>query len=259
MLRLDSADSVDCADRGARSGEWLRGDGSAESGRAWREHLRRCGSCREAFVADVACLSELTRGSHAERIRRQKAQRRAQQRRQALAGAFGGTWERLRGARLRLLVLPALAIFLVTMLSRPPGSARAVRAQALGGAVWLSGTSLAAHGAPRALLPGEGCVTGEDGAARLGSALAGVELEGSAQAWLESHEPARFRLGPGRFRLHGDLLATTRWGVIECSDAAVLAHVQPDAVEFELLEGRARCFDRTGERVLARGERLRMR
>jgi hypothetical protein len=258
MVRPHSVESGDCSARDVRSGEWLRGSGSTASARAWRDHLRGCDTCREAFVADVARLSELTRGSHAERVRRQKAQRRAQQRRLALAGAFDGTWNRLRGARLRLLLLPALAIFLVTMLSRPPGSAHAVHAQALGGSVWLSGTSLAVDGAPRALLRGEGCATGADGAARLGSPQAGVELQGAAQAWLESHAPARFRLGAGRFTLRGDLTATTRWGVIECSDALVRALVLPDAVEFELLEGRARCIDRSGERELGRGERMRL-
>lgn len=258
MVRALSSAACDCSARDARSREWLRGGGSKASARAWRQHLRGCEACRAAFVADVARLSELTRGSHAERVLRQKAQRRAQQRRLALAGAFEGTWDRLRGARLRLLVLPALAIFLVTMLSRPPGRVHAVHAQALGGSVWLSGTSLSVDGAPRALLRGEGCATGADGTARLGSPQAAVELQGSAQAWLESHAPERFRLGAGRFTLRGDLTATTRWGVIECRNALVRALVLPDAVELELLEGRARCTDRSGERELARGERLRL-
>lgn len=259
MVRERSVETLDCAAVRSSFGGWLRSSDSVAAGSARRAHMRACASCREAFLADLERLSELTRGGHAERLRRQWTQRRAHQRGLALAGAFEGTWGRLRSARLRLLIMPALAIFLVTSLSRPPGSVLTVRAQTLQGSVWLAGTSLPADTGPRALLRGEGCATGADGAAHLGSKTASVELEPLAQAWLESHSPARFRLGTGRFKLQGDLTATTRWGVLECQGATVHAHVLSDAVELRVLDGRVRCTDRSGERTLAGGERVVLR
>lgn len=258
MLSERPADPGACAALRADLGEYLQGTGSRARRRALSAHLRACGACRATFVGDLAWVSGLKRGAHAERRCRERDERRARQRGLALAGAFQGRPVGLRGARLRLLILPALAILLMTSFSRRPVSAGDVRAEALVGAVWLDRLGLEPGAAPRAMLRGESCTTGTDGKARLGSNAASVELEPGAQAWLESHAPARFRLGAGHFTLSGELTATTRWGLVECEAATLRVRVEPDALELEVVAGSVRCFDRRGARVLTAGERLQL-
>ena len=244
-----------CASARAAFAGYLRDGTAAPRAAALRRHLRDCAACRDELAREVGGGAAGPRG---ERLRRQRAERRTRQRGLALAGAFQGWTGGVRGARLRLLLVPALAIVLMTEIARGPRFAGEVRAEALAGSVWVDAADLPAEVEPRSLRPGEGCATGGDGRARLGSSAASVELAPHAQAWLEAHQPARFRLGPGEFLLSGDLTATTRWGVLECAGARVEVRVERDGFELEVLEGRVRCIDHRGERVLARGARARL-
>jgi len=219
-----------------------------------RAHLRACPDCRAAFARGLGC-SDGDSGVHSVRLRREREQRRGQQRGMALAGAFQGWTGGPRGARLRLLLVPAAAIVLMTQLARGPRLSGEVRAQALSGSVWLEAQGLAASAAPRAVFLGEGCSTGSDGRARLESGSASVELAPHASAWLEARLPARFRLGAGNFTLHGDLTATTHWGVLECERGHAQVHLGPDGLDVQVREGVLRWIDSRGTRTLSAGDR----
>lgn len=233
--------------------------------RAWpeghgrvRAHLRACADCRAAFARALGC-GEAGDGVRAGRARRERDERRGRQRGMALAGAFQGWTGGVRGARLRLLLVPAAAVVLMTQLARGPRMAGEVRAQALSGAVWLEAQDLATDAAPRAVLLGEGCATGSTGRARLASGTSSVELAPDASAWLEARVPARFRLGAGSFTLRGDLTATTHWGVLECERVDALVHVGARGMDLEVREGELRWIDSRGTRTLAAGDGARTR
>ncbi|HVS18939.1 MAG TPA: hypothetical protein VMT18_10095, partial [Planctomycetota bacterium] len=247
---MDDAPEVHDACRVARAAFAHYPAGSAATAAALREHLRGCGGCREAFAGSIGCGAEDAGGVRSTRLRRERRERRTRQRSLALAGAFQGWTGGARGARLRLLLVPAFAIVLMTQVARGPRLTSEVRAQALAGAVWLDADDLATGSEPRTVRLGEGCSTGSDGRARLGSRAASVELAPDARAWLEAHAPARFRLGEGRFTLHGDLTATSRWGVLECEGAVAVVRVAPDRLVLEVSAGTVRCFDHRGERRL---------
>lgn len=219
-----------------------------------RRHHRACGACRQHFEQVVSTAARLQHVPRAARIEKERRRRRQGQRRRAVAGMLLSA-RNPRNARLRLLLLPAFFIVLMVEVSRGPRAAAGAVLTASSGRVVLGDLLLGTVGEPRAVLRGDLCATGDDGAAVLALGETEVELGPATWLWLEDAPSARLRLGGGSVRVRGAATLTSARGVVETSGG--LASITLDGVGLGVSasEGSVLVVDSQGERVVSAGPR----
>jgi hypothetical protein len=237
----------DCGQAGARLAAFLAGELSRAEQERLRGHLAGCPACRQRFEEAMSLAAHLNREPRRVRDLAARLERRRAQRSRALSGAMrlpGGD----RGARLRLLVLPALAIFLFTGLARGPREASTAVLEPMAGAVFLGKEQLGSTDRTWDVVPGQQCSTGDEGRARLGLGPSFVELGPRTRLWLEDVDAARIRLGTGSLRVGGSATLTSRAGVVEVREGLATVRLGPEGLTVVALEGEAVVADSHGER-----------
>jgi hypothetical protein len=164
-----------------------------------------------------------------------------------------------RGARLRLLLLPAFAVFLFTVVARGPGPEETARLLPLGGAVQVGQELLGVAGDGLSVLRGQLCATGEDGRARIEASGGSADLEPGTWLWLEDAEGPRLRLGGGELVARGLATLTSPAGIVEVHGGAARVRLAGGGLEVEALQGEATVANSRGTRTVPSGGRLHLK
>lgn len=214
------AQEHDCALSSERLARYLHGGASLEEQAVYRRHRRGCPPCAETFREALAQTTELSQQRRGTQLRKQKEQRRARRRADAIEGSHtraGGLSSRRRNAHLRLMLMPAFAIFImlgVYPATRSWGPPR-VALTVTDGAVIVSGESVAAGEEPRTLQRGDWCALDVGGAGELVLKDTRLGLEPGTRVLIEDSFDLRVRLDGGRLAVEGPCLVTTTAGVVE--------------------------------------------
>jgi hypothetical protein len=200
-------------------------------------------------------------GGHERESAEDRALQRRERRRQTIADGFsaslfGGT-DRGRRAHLRLLLLPALALFLASVIW-PMAGRNLPGLEVLAGQVDLDGRVLAPADGRTAVHRGNWCATSRGSRALLTLGDTAVELAPDSRVLVEDDREGRLRLDAGELRVRGDCLVTSGWGVVLAEGAEGLLRAGPEGLEIEAISGTLTASDSRGEVTLGAGERGRL-
>lgn len=227
---------------------FVAGDLGREGDRVLREHLERCGTCRDAYRGAVMTAAHIGRERRRERSERERVARRARLRRLAFEELPPG---RGAPARLRTLVYPALFVLMLVVATRLPARAELV---------WLAGEVHAGEAAldrsgPRAEVErGTWCAVLPGGSARLAAPDVELVLEGGTELWIERSRPLRVRLARGVLALRGRCEVSTALGVLESADADLALRYDASGLALATERGDATFTGPGGPRRLVAGE-----
>jgi hypothetical protein len=226
----------------------LDGRGGPERVQWMRDHFERCGSCRDRYRGAVMTLAHIGRERRLDRAERDLERRRVGLRRMAReAGLPPATSLH----RLRILIYPALVLFLIVLMTRQPRSQASL--------TWLAGRIQVEHRIlsreePRARLrTGQWCSSGPEGGARLETPRVRADLEEDTRLAMERIVPARLRLEGGAVQLDGSCLVTTPRGLVELEEGRARVALE-GGLRVDCLAGRARVSLADGEHNLEAGE-----
>jgi hypothetical protein len=250
----------DCAATSARIAAFIDGGLSGSESAAMREHRRVCKECDEEWRASLSTTAHLHHRGRVGAREDDRAARRAHNRRLALEGALATPTRpgrRVRRARLRLLLLPALAIFLMAVIY--PGSRRSVsQLEALSGRVELAYRSLVPDDGSFTVRRGDWFETGPDARARLTLGPADIEVEPSSRVLIEDRASGRVRLIAGTLSLRGDGIVTADAGVVQVQAGEGRVSARPDGLEVAAASGTVLAAHSGGEETVPPGERTRL-
>ena len=210
----------ECARSSERLARYLHGGAALEEHEVYRHHRRDCPACAETFREALALTTELSQQRRETQLKKEREQRRARRRADAIEGSntrAGGLSRRRRNAHLRLMLMPAFAVFIMlgvypaTRSWGPPRVALTVTE----GAVIVSGESVAAGEEPRTLQRGDWCVLDAGGAGELVLKDTRLGLEPGTRVLIEDSFDLRVRLHGGRLAIAGPCVVTTTEGVVE--------------------------------------------
>lgn len=222
---------------------------------AVREHLASCAACRARYEEAVEAAAHV---GGAQRKQREEALLRsariAKRRKQHPGAEAAEAARRARGHRLRLLLLPAALILLMTQLGRlsrgVPVETRPI-ALRVGGVVQAAGRTIAGEDDPVTLTRGQRCETGTDGSALLRTGRVSLTLDPDTRVLVESS--SRFRLERGGVAVDGTCAVTTSLGVLEVEDGAGRLALKDGRLLATVERDRLTWVDPTGVHVLAPG------
>lgn len=230
---------------------FLTGANGAPAGaalRRMREHLAGCPACDAAYREEAAFVAALGR-----------AGRRTRERKGVPRQGRGARWRYLaapRQTRLRLVLIPAFAIFLMTQSDRLR-SQSGWRVEALDGVVVAEGERVAPTETSERMVAGEVCSTGSTGGAvlRFGDTL--LVLGPDTELVVGSSVDRSVRLSAGRVVAGGPCSLETPLAWIDVDDgASARVEVAGGGLAVECLSGAVAVQDVTGTHELAPGERL---
>ena len=181
-------------------------------------------------------------------------------------GPLGGTAPRRRPLslsrlRLRTLVLPALAVFLLVHFSTGSGAPFGVVAAfqpgdgaSYAGAVELTDGATATAGASVPVEPGDvvGTTAGSPGTLTLGKGS--LALHAGARALVESLVPPRVRLVGGTGVARGRIRVVTANGVLDLGDGEAQLEIRSDGTRVEVRSGAGSLTTPDGVDELAAGD-----
>lgn len=238
----------ECRQARERIRAFLHGGLGARRTAALRAHLAACPVCEQVYREGVQLMGRMAR-DRPEVGGRSSPERPV--RRPRLA--FGAT---RRGSRLRLLLMPALAILLLTQLDRIGERARPFALRSLEGAVQSERGLLDPTGGSLRLTGGDWCRTGPDACARLEGPDSRAELGPRTGLVIERARPDRLRLQGGTLTLSGTALLSCRAGVVEVLEGAATAELTEEGLTLHCLQGEVLALTSAGERRLAPGETI---
>ena len=259
-----SREPEECAATPRRAAAFLAGSLPADELRALRAHREHCRACDATWRNTITAASNLGkrgRGDHGAASAEELAEQRAERRRQTISDGFSATLfrggDKGRRAHLRLLLLPALALFLASVIW-PMASRNLPGLEVLAGQVELDGRVLSPVDGRTTIHRGNWCSTSPSSRALLTLGDTAVELAPDSSLLVEDDAEGRLRLDTGELRVSGDCLVTTGWGVVLVEDAEGLLRAGPDGLEIETISGTLTASDSHGEVTLSAGERGRL-
>jgi len=238
-----------CADTRARARAFLTGSPDAPAGaaaRRMREHLAACPACDAAYRAEAEFVAQLGRENRRTRERKGVPRRGRASRFLTLPAP--------RKTRLRLVLIPAFAIFLMTQSDRLRSQA-GWRVEALEGPVVAEGESVPATESSRRLTIGETCSTGERGRAVLRLGDTRLVLGPRTDLVLGSESERSVRFAGGELTVGGPCRLQAALALVDVGrgSSARVASTDP-GLRIECLTGSLRVQDVTGTRSLVVGE-----
>jgi hypothetical protein len=247
----------DCDLTRGRIAEFISGRLGRVELSAMRAHRKECAACDTEWRASMSTAADLRRRGRVSDEQREREERREHNRRLALEGAFATPTRknrRVHRARQRLILLPALAIVLMTVIY--PLSRRSVaRLEVLAGEVQLSYRTLGADESGIAVRRGDWFSTGEGTRARLTLGKAEFEVGPSSRVLVEDGSSGRARLEDGELSVNGDGLVTSSFGVVRFEDAEGIVRAVAGGFEVEGRVGSLVVMHSGGEETVGPGER----
>ena len=212
-----------------------------------RAHLAACPECKQAYQQEAEFVARL--GAENRRTRERKGiprQGRRQRWRYVAAP---------RQTRLRLILIPAFAIFLMTQSDRLRSRA-GWRLEALDGLVIAADDPVVATETSRRLISGESCSTGPGGRAVLRFGDSRLVLGPETEVVLGVEAARSIRFVGGRLIVGGPCRVQSALALIDLVEGSSgrLAYTR-DGFTVECLTGNVQMQDVTGVRTLAAGER----
>lgn len=221
---------------------------------AVREHLVACESCRMQYRDAVQAAADVA-GTH--RARREQEATRQQRRRRLhknSAAALAEAQRRSRGFRLRMLLLPAALVLLMTQIGRfgkpVPVQTRPI-ASSTNGQVYVDGRPFDGDTEAMSLVRGQRCQTGGEGEAHLRTGRVSLTLGPNTTVLVEGE--GRFRLERGALTFEGSCELTTGFGVLESEDGAGRVWFVENGMKASVERDTLRWIDPTGARELPVG------
>jgi hypothetical protein len=229
--------------------------------RTLRSHLSACPECMSVYREAVATAAALGR-SHQERREQRAIERELFQ---LHAKAFGdrSTGEakpvrkdKHRYFRLRLILIPAILIYIMTRITGfGPAPAKVLLVESRG-SVSIAERTVDPEADPALVLPGRWVRTERFAQAKLDGRKCIVDLESSTDLLVESAAPPRFRLRSGGMRLEGSTKVVTILGLITVEEGKGRIAVDDRGVTIQPETGSWSCFDSGGEKVLENGREV---
>lgn len=224
-----------------------------------RDHLASCAACRARYEEAVEAAAHVggarRRRRDEETLRTERTDELRREDPRAQAAERAASERRARAHRLRLLLLPAAAIVLLTQLGRfggeVPVETRPI-ATWIGGEVQAGGRGLDGADDPRLLTRGQRCETGPEGSARLRTGRVTLTLGPETRLLVES--AGRFRLERGTLGFEGTCAITTHLGVLEAAEAAGTLVLVDGRLRAAVERAAVTWVDPAGERTLEPGE-----
>jgi hypothetical protein len=244
-------DRVQCAEARHLLGVFVEGGLERQDERLFRSHLTGCAECRKAYRETLGCAARLGRTLRERREAGERDERRISQRTLARKGAFR---IRERNFGLRLMLVPAALIVLLTQLHRFQDDELLVHWEA--GEVRVAGALLGSDSEATEVFRGDWCVTGELGHAQLVVGHDDALIGSKSRVLVEEPERRRLRLENGAVALTGSWTVTTQQGVVTLDAGAAEVDVFAGKLVLSCREGELRLVDVQGERRIRPGERL---
>ena len=221
-----------------------------------REHLKVCEDCNAQYRSSLLSDARLRRAmiEFAEEDSGQEAEfpvRRPVLSPLAIARAGFATAE--RGKATWVIVLAVIFYAAVRLTPDPSGVARA-RLESLAGHVVSTGAPLAVGAPVRELQRGDWVRTPEGARARLSFGDTRVELAASTEVQVEDPFTHRVRLEAGSLDVHGPLLVTSLYGIVQVEGGHATLSIASGGLFVESAEGNVHAIDSLGEHQLTSGE-----
>jgi hypothetical protein len=216
-----------------------------------REHLEGCRACNDVYLDTVGAAAALGRTRRHLREEKEKDTRRITQRRLAFGGAMPGNRS---GRNLRILLLPALAIFAMLHFQSIFGAPPRVDLSIIAGPVAIPDVVLEEPGTVLPMARGDWCATARGASARLAVGQTEVHLGGLTRVMLEDTRPLRLRFGHGTLVLSGPATVTSPVGVIEVVEGRARLTYEDAVLSAECLSGRLNGWNSKGGREISAGE-----
>lgn len=225
--------------------------------RRLRSHMTHCAPCRESYREAVETTASLSRFTVEERERQQVERHK----RSLHAKVFGS--RKPKGSRfpfrLRLILMPAIFIYLVTQITSlgpPPANVEVVDVQ---GKVTLSGTDIDPEVENLLVLPGRWLTTMANGRVWLDSGECRFQLSSETSVLLERARPLRLRMRHGYASVDGDLSIVTVIGLLKVTQGKGNVYLTDAGLRVEPESGEWVFLDRRGEHRMELGESVLLR
>ena len=182
-----------------------------------RAHLARCPACMDLYRGKVETTAALGHQRGEEREKRMAERQRVARAAKAL-GRDAVPEPKRRHFRLRMVLIPALIIYVITQISNlapPPGKVVLVSAS---DGTYIDKREPDFTQQDPLVLPGRWLTTERFGKASLDAGACTVDVGGATELLLESARPVRFRLRRGHLDLAGSAHVLTVLGMIEISE-----------------------------------------
>ncbi|MCB9916284.1 MAG: zf-HC2 domain-containing protein [Planctomycetes bacterium] len=179
-----------------------------------RSHLARCPECMAAYRDAVETTAALGKQAGAVREQRMAERQRVARAAKALGKDLSKT-PRKRNFRLRIVLIPAVVIYVIlqlTNLGPPPGKVTMLSAE---GGVTIGEREPDFALGPPLVLPGRWIFTKDFGKAVLEGGSCTVDVGRKTQLLVESARPVRFRLRAGQMRVVGTANVVTVLGMVQ--------------------------------------------
>ena len=251
--------STDCGRTPERVAHYLRGGLAGRERAEFRAHLAECASCEATYRESVCVATQLAARRRETRDKRERARAAARRRTMLVEGSLsrhGRLPRTRRNAHLRLILMPAFAVFLMMVIFP--------RAQAWGpqrvhlteaeGLVRVSGLLVDEPVESRELSRGDWCAVGPEGRARLELGDTHIELAAGTLLLIEDSAQLRLRIDAGRIDIQGTCVVTAEEGVVEASGGSGHVAMRPEGLEVHTREGAWTAFTSRAEHALAAGE-----
>ncbi len=243
---------LDCEEALRLVHRFLGEEGESVEHLALREHLESCRPCHSVYLDSVGAAAALGRARRRLREEGEKNARRATQRRLALAGASPPNQRRRRN--LRILFLPALAIFAIVQFQNAFGAAPRADLAVISGPVAMPEMLIEQPGTVLPMERGDWCATAPGASARLVVGRSEVHLGSLTRVMLEDTRPLRLRFGQGTLVLNGPATVTSSVGVIEVAEGRARLTFENAILNAECLSGRLAGWNTEGGREFVAGE-----
>jgi hypothetical protein len=242
--------------------DWIRefrGEGLAKGRmRTLRAHMATCKSCLRDYRDGIETTAGLARFTVEER----EAKQIEHQRRARHAKAFGdreAPRKKIYTGRLRFVLVPALAIFVMTQFSGwgpPPAKVELVAKQ---GIVRISRKEVTSDISNLLVLPGRWVSTFSLASATLDCGKCLVRVGADTELMVESAKPLRFRLKRGYTHVDGDVRFVTVLGIVDVKEGRGSLKLTDIGLTLEPESGEWTVVTARGEEQLAVGEVHQMR
>lgn len=245
---------MDCSEIWRLTRLFLGGELGAEQNARLREHLDRCGPCRDEYRGAVMTAASIGHTHRRVREQHERESRRTSFRSLARDVSAGRGNPRKNW---RLILYPLMAIALLSQLTRiGQGGGEVLRAEALAGEIRIGRWSLAPGQGARALESGQRCTLGPSDRVLVSAEGLRLTLEAQARLLVVGQHPLRLRHEWGRLLAAGQLSLMTAQGVVELEHGEAELSIDAQGLSIRALEGRVRFVDARGPRLLEPGQSL---
>lgn len=247
------AGGINCQRAFILTREFTSGEIEKPELRKLRSHMAFCGECRQTYREAVETTASLSRFAVEAR-----EQRQIERQRNALHAKVYGEKEKPKRRRfpfrLRLILMPAFFIYLVTQITQlgpPPARVELIGTE---GTVHLHGKPIESEVDRLLILPGRWISTMPLAKATLDGRECLFSLGSETEVLLEAARPVRVRVKRGYVKFDGDAVVVTAMGMLDIKAGKGSLHLSDAGLRLEPESGEWTFVDRRGKRTVPNGE-----